>query len=93
MDKVIPNLERFSGMGADLLSRPARAIESVTALEALRKKAGDAQIRQYVLTHYLVLYTVTAKAVHLLSIKHHRQLSFDLDAIWFGGPEAGASES
>jgi hypothetical protein len=47
LEKLIPNLERFPEMGARLLERQARAIESVTAQETLRKKAGDASIRQY----------------------------------------------
>ena len=88
LDKLIPNLERFPGMGARLLERQARAIESVTAQEALRKKAGDTSIRQYVLAHYLVLYAVTVEPVYLLSMRHHRQLSFDLDAIWLAEAQA-----
>lgn len=89
LDKVIPNLERFPGMGAELLARPARAIESVVAQDALRRKVGDGQIRQYVLARYLVLYAVMADEVYLLSIRHHRQLSFDLDSIWLAGQGAG----
>ena len=88
LDKLLPNLERFPEMGARLLERQARAIESVTAQEALRKKAGDTSIRQYVLAHYLVLYAVTVEPVYLLSIRHHRQLSFDLDAIWLAEAQA-----
>ena len=82
LDKVIPNLERFPGIGPSLLDIQPGSVETLNALEALRSKAGDTQIRQYVLSHYLVLYAATANAVHLLSIKHHRQLSYDLDAIW-----------
>ena len=92
LEKVVPNPERFPGMGADLLARPARAIESVIAQEALRKKAGPARIRQYVMSHYLVLYAVTADAVYLLSIRHHRQLSFDLDAIWISESPSGKAQ-
>jgi hypothetical protein len=32
--------------------------------------------------HYLVLYVQIEGNVHLLSIKHHRQLSFDFEAHW-----------
>jgi plasmid stabilization system protein ParE len=85
LDKVIPNLERFPGLGPVLLDQAAGSIESVRAQEALRKKAGDAELRQYVLPGYLILYAVTGDAIYLLSIRHHRQLSFDLDALWLAG--------
>jgi hypothetical protein len=83
--KVIPNLERFPGLGPALLDQPAGSAESLNAQEALRKKAGDAELRQYILPGYLILHAVSRDAVHLLSIKHHRQLSFDLDALWLTG--------
>jgi hypothetical protein len=31
---------------------------------------------------YLMLYMWDGKIVHLLSTKHHRQLSFDLNSVW-----------
>jgi len=39
-------------------------------------------LREYVMGHYLVLYTQIDGNVHLLSIKHHRKLSFDFEAHW-----------
>jgi plasmid stabilization system protein ParE len=83
--KVIPNLERFPGLGPALLDQPAGSAESLNTQKALRKKAGDAELRQYILPGYLILYAVSRDAVHLLSIRHHRQLSFDLDALWLAG--------
>lgn len=47
-------------------------IESLSALDV----AGS--IREYVLTHYLILYARLPETVHLLAIRHHRQLDFDL---------------
>lgn len=82
LDKVIPNLERFPAMGPSLLDIRAGSVESLNAQDALRKKAGGSPIRQYVLSKYLILYTVSSSAIQLLSIKHQRQLSFNLDAIW-----------
>jgi hypothetical protein len=32
--------------------------------------------------HYLVLYAQIDGNIHLLSIKHHRKLSFDFEAHW-----------
>jgi len=37
------------------------------------------------MTHYLVLYVQVDDSIFLLSIKHHRQLSFDFEAHWGAG--------
>ncbi len=89
LGNVIPALERFPELGSPLLGLRAGSIESLRAQEALRKKAGDAQLRQYVLSSYLILYAVSPTAIHLLSIKHHRQLSFDFGAFWPGAAGTG----
>jgi hypothetical protein len=39
-------------------------------------------VREYVAGDYLNLYVVIERVVYLLSIKHHRQLSFDFDRFW-----------
>ncbi len=85
LETVIPNLERFPGMGRAFLSRPAGSVETTNALAALRVKlsalAIDPQaLREYIMEHYLLLYVQIDGNIHLLSIKHHRQLSFDFEA-------------
>ncbi|MBI4986339.1 MAG: type II toxin-antitoxin system RelE/ParE family toxin [Rhodocyclales bacterium] len=86
---VIPNLERFPGMGRPFFSRVARSVETTNALEALRAKLlaltpdPDA-LREYIMDHYLVLYAQVDENIHLLAIKHHRQLSFDFVSQWRG---------
>ncbi|MCY0857189.1 type II toxin-antitoxin system RelE/ParE family toxin [Cupriavidus sp. D39] len=87
LDNVIPALERFPELGSPLLGLRAGSIESRRAQEALREKAGDAQLRQYVLSSYLILYAVSPTVINLLSIKHHRQLSFDFGAFWPGAAD------
>lgn len=82
LEKVIPNLMRFPELGHPFLDLQARSIESLSAQEALREKAGDNHLRQYALSDYLVLYAISDNTLHLLSVKHHKQLSFDLDAMW-----------
>lgn len=84
LETVIPNLERFPGMGRAFLSRPAGSVETTNALAALRVKLSalkiDSQaLREYIMEHYLVLYVQIDENIHLLSIKHHRQLSFDFE--------------
>lgn len=87
LDTVIPNLERFPSMGRPFLNRALGSVEATNALTVLRAKlkavlANSDGLREYVMNHYLVLYLQIDGSVHLLSIKHHRQLSFDFDTHW-----------
>ncbi len=87
LDTVIPNLERFPGLGRSFLNRAVGSVEATNALDALRAKlaaviAEPDALREYVMDHYLVLYAQIEGNIHLLSIKHHRQLSFDFEAHW-----------
>lgn len=84
---VIPNLERFPGMGRPFLNRAVGSVEATNALTALRAKlqtllADSNGLREYVMDHYLVLYAQTEGVIYLLSIKHHRQVSFDFESHW-----------
>lgn len=85
-DTVIPNLERFPGMGRFFFERPIRSVEASNSMDALKRKlnviAKDGEIREYVMPHYLVLYARFDATIYLLSIRHHRQLSFDFQAQW-----------
>ena len=87
LDTVIPNLERFPAMGRPFLNRAVGSVEATNALTALRTKlttliANSDGLREYVMDHYLVLYVQIDGNIHLLSVKHHRQLSFDFDTHW-----------
>ncbi len=83
---VIPNLERFPAMGRSFLDRPLRSVEASNGIDTLRGKldklGGNAEIREYVLQHYLLLYAFSGEEIFLLAIRHHRQLSFDFNALW-----------
>ncbi|NML26881.1 type II toxin-antitoxin system RelE/ParE family toxin [Zoogloea dura] len=85
-DAVIPNLESFPKMGRPFLDRPALSVEAMSRVEKLRTQlnglGSSSDIREYVLSHYLVLYTITEATIYLLSIRHHRQLSFDFGDFW-----------
>ena len=79
LDTVIPNLERFPGIGRPFLANAARSVETTNALEALRAKLSaltpdPEALREYILDHYLVLYALIDAHLYLLSIRHHRQL-------------------
>ncbi len=86
---VIPNLERFPGIGRPFLANAVRSVETTNALEALRVKLSaltpdPEALREYILDHYLVLYAQLDASLYLLAIRHHRQLSFDFQAHWGG---------
>jgi plasmid stabilization system protein ParE len=85
-DTVIPNLERYPGMGRLFLERPARSVEAANGMARLTRQldalAEGSELREYVMTHYLLLYARIRGTVYLLSIRHQRQLSFDLASHW-----------
>lgn len=85
-DTVIPNLERFPGMGRSFLERQTRSIEVANGIARLKQQLGalaqDGDLREYAMTNYLVLYARIMGTVYLLSIRHQRQLSFDFQAHW-----------
>ena len=85
-DTVIPNLERFPAMGRWLLERPIRSVETNNALDRLKHQLkalpSEGEIREYVMSRYLLLCARLDATVYLLSIRHHRQLSFDFESQW-----------
>ena len=88
---VIPNLERFPCLGWPFFNRAIGSAEAANAMAALQTKlvstpgSSAASLREYVMAHYLVLYAQADDSIFLLSIKHHRQLSFDFEAHWGAG--------
>jgi hypothetical protein len=69
-------------MGRPFLSRTASSVEAREKVEQVRTKIGAGELREYLAGDYLILYAVIDRVVYLLSIKHHRQLSFDLSGYW-----------
>lgn len=80
---VIPNLRRFPRMGRPYLANPPQSAEALAQLASLPAGAANA-LREYLHGDYLMLYTVVEAnaTVYLLSIRHHRQLSFDFARLW-----------
>lgn len=78
-ERVIPSLESFPAIGVSFLARQPASMEGRARLAALaRRLPADVDIREYISGDYLVLYAVRGEEIFLLSIKHHRQLSYDL---------------
>ena len=80
---VIPNLRRFPRMGRRYLANPPQSTEALALLAAMPAGAPDA-LREYLHGDYLVLYAAmeAQETVVLLTIRHHRQLSFDFARLW-----------
>ena len=82
---VIPNLARFPRIGRRYLDNPPQSAEAMAQLAALPEGAAHA-LREYLHADYLILYAAVERkaTVYLLSIRHHRQLSFDFSRHWPG---------
>ena len=92
---VIRNLQRVPRIGRRYLGNPPQSAEALALLAVLPAGAPDA-LREYLHGDYLLLYLVVdapakgAGTVYLLSIRHHRQLSFDFARLWAGAPGASS---
>ena len=82
---VIPNLRRFPHIGRRFLEHPPQSVEALNQFAALPAGAVDS-LREYLHGDYLILYAAAPAdaTVYLLSIRHHRQLSFDFARLWPG---------
>jgi hypothetical protein len=82
---VIPNLRRFPRIGRRYLAHPPQSAEALTQLAEWPPGAPDT-LREYLHGDYLMLYAaMEANAtVYLLTIRHHRELSFDFSGLWPG---------
>ena len=78
---VVPNLRRFPRIGRRYLDKPPQSAEAMAQLAALPPGAAEA-LREYLHGDYLILYTLAGSTVYLLSIRHHRQLSFAFAKLW-----------
>jgi plasmid stabilization system protein ParE len=84
---VIPNLARFPRIGRRYLDNHPRSAEALAQLSKLPAGAAGA-LREYLHGDYLMLYAAmdADATVYLLSIRHHRQLSFDFARLWPSAP-------
>ena len=81
--KVIPTLSRFPLIGRRYLDQPPQSVEALDQFGRLPRQAADS-LREYLTGDYLILYSLAASTITLLSIRHHRQLSFDFGKLWPG---------
>ena len=83
IDDLVPALCEFPRSGRAFLAHPIRSLEARRAVRRLKRslQPGD-DLREFIVGEYLLLYLIRGRQVVFLSIKHHRQLSFDLDRFW-----------
>jgi hypothetical protein len=80
---VVPTLERFPEIGADFMAKAPLSVEGRVLFERIAAMAGpDAELRQLIDSDYVILYLLRSGSLILLSIRHHRQLSFDFSGNW-----------
>jgi hypothetical protein len=72
-------------IGRRYLDQQPQSAEALAQLAALPAGAAD-RLREYLHGDYLILYTMATPGhlVHLLSIRHHRELSFQFSRLWAG---------
>lgn len=62
------------------------SVQAVTGMERLRARitrlGADSDMRDDVAGHSLILYALVDGVVYLLSIRQHRQLSYDFSRLW-----------
>lgn len=86
-DSVIVNLERHPRVERKFFERTAHSVEVRNRVMLLREKFGGAEVREYLSGDYVLLYCIVEGSaarkpvltIHLLAIRHHRQLSFDFE--------------
>ncbi len=82
VDTVIRNLENHPRYGRRFFDRQAQTLQALQKTQSvatqLANVSEDGELREYVMTDYTVLYALVADSIYLLSIKHHKQLIFDL---------------
>jgi hypothetical protein len=82
-DTIIPNLETFPQIGVSTLERQPTSVEAIRLREAILSKLPDqSELREYISGDYIILYLNNETTLFLLSIKHHRQLSFYFENHW-----------
>ncbi len=81
--ELIPTLEQFPKLGADFTARAPLSLDGQALFERLVKLAGaSSELRQLIEGDFVLLYLVRGDSIFLLSIRHHRQLSFDFPGHW-----------
>jgi hypothetical protein len=86
IDEIVPMICRFPQGGRSFLAHAIHSKEGRALHHKVRSYLGEADdLREFIMDDYMLLYLVRGTQVVFLSIKHHRQLSFDLRRFWQEG--------
>ncbi len=83
VDEVVPTVCRFPLSGRSFLERAivsAQALQTAERMKGLLREGDD--LRELIQGEFLLLYLVRGNRIVFLSVKHHRQLSYDLRRFW-----------
>jgi len=82
-DEIVPRLCRFPKSGRSFLTHAIHSAEAKSLVKKLRMRLNrDDDLRECIVDEYVVLYLLSDNRIVFLSVKHHRQLSFDLKRFW-----------
>jgi len=80
--RTVPMLEQHPRVGRLFMARQPSTVQARALWRALQLRlnalAPECQVREFVMDDYLVLYLLAPSVIHLLAIRHHRQLAFDV---------------
>ena len=82
-EDIVPMLCQFPQSGRSFLDRSIRSTQGLQLVDRLKEHLieGD-DLRELIVDDYLILYVARGNRIVFLSIKHHRQVSFDLKRFW-----------
>ncbi len=77
---IVPNLERFPDIGVRFFDKRPLSLEGMNLVESIEKKLKNKGVlRKYMTGDYIILYVLIGNDLYLLSIKHHKQLGFQVE--------------
>jgi hypothetical protein len=81
-DTTLLTLEQHPRLGRPFFDRLPFTVHAKKKAQMLKKQleafSPEAELREYVMTDYTVLYALISKDLYLLAIKHHKQLTFQI---------------
>lgn len=82
LNTTVPTLGRYPDMGRSFAARQAESIDALTSAADLAARLDKlpgprGELRELSMPDYVILYLRRAEEIDLLSIRHHRQVSFD----------------
>ena len=82
-DEIVPRLCPLPKSGRSFLTHTIHSEEARSLAKKLRTRLNrDDDLRECIVDEHIVLYLLRNNQIIFLSLKHHRQISFDLKRFW-----------